>query len=48
MESTELAMMGLFMSKNPIDNYYKGMPCMLGETVGKIIGEIKERLANIA
>ena len=42
MKSTELAMMTLFMSKNPIDNYYKGMPCMLGETVGKIIGESDE------
>ena len=22
-----------------IDNYFKGMPCMLGEMVGKIVGE---------
>jgi hypothetical protein len=22
-----------------LDNYYKGMPCMMGEAVGKIIGE---------
>lgn len=27
------------MSENPITEYYKGMPCMLGEIVGKIVGE---------
>lgn len=26
-------------SKNPIKTYEKGMPCMLGEVVGRIIGE---------
>ncbi len=25
-----------------IDNYYKGMPCMFGTVVGKIVGESEE------
>lgn len=25
-----------------IKNYYKGMPCMLGEVVGKLVGESNE------
>lgn len=32
----------LFGSKIPIDNYYHGLPCMLGDIVGKIIGESEE------
>ena len=27
------------MSENPITEYYKGMPCMLDEIVGKIVDE---------
>jgi hypothetical protein len=26
-------------SENPIKNYEMGMPCMFGETVGRIVGE---------
>ena len=25
--------------KSPIDDYYQGMPCMLGSVVGRIVGE---------
>jgi len=42
MEANELVMMFLLGSKTPIDNYYKGMPCMLGETVGKIVDESED------
>lgn len=42
MDATELAAKTLLGSNNPIDNYYKGMPCMLGELVGRIVDESKE------
>jgi len=29
-------------AKNPIKKYEKGLPCMLGEVVGRIIGESEE------
>ena len=35
-------MISLLGSKTPIEEYYKGLPCMLGEAVGKIIGESDE------
>ena len=38
----ELAMTSLLGSKTPIEEYYKGLPCMLGEVVGKIVGESDE------
>jgi hypothetical protein len=34
--------MNLAMSENPITEYYKGMPCMLGEAVGKIVDESED------
>jgi hypothetical protein len=42
MEATDLAIISLLGSKNPIDEYYNGLPCMLGEVVGKIVGESGE------
>ena len=42
MDATLLAMTALFGSQNPIKEYYKGLPCMLGEGVGRIVGESGE------
>ncbi len=41
MEKIISSLLGILYSNsdNPIDNYYKGMPCMYGEVVGKIGGE---------
>lgn len=30
------------LAKNPINEHYKGLPCMIGEVVGRIIGEADE------
>ena len=30
------------LAKNPISKHYMGMPCMLGEMVGRIVGESDE------
>lgn len=27
------------LAKNPLKKHYKGLPCMLGEVVGRIVGE---------
>ena len=35
-------MISLLGSETPIEEYYKGLPCMLGEAVGKIVGESDE------
>ena len=41
-DSIGLSMISLLGSKNPIDEYYKGMPCMYNGIVGKIVGESLE------
>lgn len=42
MDAIGLAVTSLLGSKNPIEEYYVGLPCMLGEVVGKIVGESDE------
>lgn len=42
MDEIGLTLTTLFGSKTPIDEYYHGLPCMLGDIVGKIIGESDE------
>jgi hypothetical protein len=42
MDAIGLAMTSLLGSKTPVEEYYKGLPCMLGEAVGKIVGESDE------
>ena len=42
MNEFELIMTSLLGSKTPIEEYYKGLPCMLGDTVGRIVGESNE------
>ena len=42
MNAIELAMTSLLSSRTPIEEYYKGLPCMLGEVVGRIVGESDE------
>lgn len=32
----------LKLATNPLKNHYIGLPCMLGEVVGRIIGEAEE------
>lgn len=42
MDATTAAMIALLGSQNPIKEYYKGLPCMLGEGVGRIVAESDE------
>jgi hypothetical protein len=42
MDAIDLAMISLLCSRTPIEEYYNGLPCMLGEVVGKIVGESDE------
>ena len=42
MDAIDLAMISLLGSRTPIEEYYNGLPCMLGEVVGKIVGESDE------
>lgn len=39
MDAISMAAIALLGSKNPIKEYRHGLPCMLGEVVGKIVGE---------